>query len=500
MGYNSPVRYGDRSQKAMVNILDAIVDLSYEVRPRKRFFITQSHIAFLNATIDEGVMAIPHTYEMPADFRIDSAQERQDVENGLYRLIDEIVRSVVQIRAIREEEVNHLRALTRPLATCDSADNDEETGTESLEQLERESTLRYKQQLEKDSHSLVDAMRRVTRITTLNWEDYSKYHKSEEGGEEKIYAPFKEPNPRKFLTSLMAYLDIFARSEDDVVDVQQKTLVYLQRQNNSNVGGLISAQNVETIVNEWVVTYWAARRARKLPHLTEELTLDRLGKSAFEGGVIGFLVSLGVEAIIDNATGSESYIPGFFIGTGLQYFWPFIRAPFSFASNNIQFYYSRRRLIQTGQHALELSVSGEKPDIQGLIDERIKMKLLSEGQQGEEDANHVYHFLYNCYKQQKNRKERPRDIREATLVTELALSKHELPLEDIHDIIDALSRKKSTLKDLSQAVAVVIGGLGPLESRYKISDVVNEIRRSKRGSLKDGKTLQEIATTAMGQI
>ncbi len=104
----------------------------------------------------------------------------------------------------------------------------------------------------------------------------------------------------------------------------------------------------EIIANEFVVTYLRIRRDRKhAVQLPDDIVNHAIG-SFIEGGIKGAIVLSWIgEEIINKLLDTSYEIPGWYIGAGVQFLWPYIKAPFQFAARGRNYRRGLRSLYQS---------------------------------------------------------------------------------------------------------------------------------------------------------
>lgn len=343
-----PAKYSDSENSTFFDVSGILLSVSYDVgRTRKYHLIPSTTTAKIKVNIDDGARVLTHQYRIPRTFRV--GREIESVEDGLYGLMDEAIRSVVQMGRLDEtrKEVNQaedqylfpeVKTFREYLATVETP---EENGKAQEYQVWDEFV-----------NQLIIAVQHVTYITSLSREGLEEYQERRARGlEQALSQDIPLYDPKALLQAVAGFLDSNTDIDVDIRVAQERTLSYLQLLEERETGsGVVRSRRDEIIANEFVVTYLRIRKERKHAVQLPDDIVDHAIGSFIEGGIKGLIVLSWIGGSVINAVFKTNYeIPGWYIGAGVQFLWPYIKAPFQLAARN--------RNYRRGLRSLQQSVS-----------------------------------------------------------------------------------------------------------------------------------------------
>lgn len=345
-----PTKYADSENSTFFDVSDILLSVNYEVERKKKYYIIPStNTAKIKVNIGDGARVLTHQYKIPRTFKV--GREIESVQDGLYGLIDETIRSVVQIRRLDEarKEVSQLedqylfpevKTFREYLATVEKP---EENGKAQEYRIWDEFV-----------NQLIVSVQHVTDITSLSREGLEEYQdRRARGLEQSLSQNIHINDPKNLLQAVMDFLDSNTDIDVDILVAQERTLSYLQLIEEREIGNSVvrSKQN-EIIANEFVVAYLSIRRKKTHAVQLPDNIVDHAIGSFIEGGIKGMIVLSWIGESIVNKIFKVNYeIPGWYIGAGIQFVWPYVKAPFQFATRN--------RNYKRGLRSLQQSVSNK---------------------------------------------------------------------------------------------------------------------------------------------
>jgi hypothetical protein len=343
-----PAKYADSENSTFFDVSGILLSVSYDVeRTRKYRLIPSTTTAKVKVNIDDGARVLTRQYRIPRTFRV--GREIESIQDGLYGLMDEAIRSVVQMRRLDEtrKEVSQaedqylfpeVKAFREYLATVETP---EENGKAQEYRVWDEFV-----------NQLIIAIQHVTYITSLSREGLEEYQERRARGlEQALSQDIPLYDPKALLQAVADFLDSNTDIDVDIRVAQERTLSYLRLLEERETGsGVVQSRRDEIIAHEFIVTYLRIRKERKhAVQLPDDIVNHAIG-SFVEGGIKGLIVLswLG-ESVVNKLLNTNYEIPGWYIGAGAQFLWPYIKAPFQLAARN--------RNYRRGLRSLQQSVS-----------------------------------------------------------------------------------------------------------------------------------------------
>jgi len=343
-----PTKYAGSESSTFFDVSGMLLSVNYDVeRTKKYHLIPSAATAKVKVDIGDGTRILTHQYRIPKTLKV--GREIESIQNGLYGLMDEAIRSIVQMRSLDETRKEVRQAEDQYLFP------EAKTFREYLATVEKpeENGKAQEYQVWNDFvNQLLTAIQHVTDITSLSREGFEAYQERRAIGlEQALSQDIPLYDPKALLQAVADFLDSDTDIDVDIKIAQERTLSYLRLLEERGTGsGTVRLRRDEIIANEFVVTYLRIRKDRKHAVQLPDDIVSHAIESFIEGGIKGFLVLSWIGAEVINGIFKTNYeIPGWYIGAGVQFLWPYIKAPFQLAARN--------RNYRSGLRSLHQSVS-----------------------------------------------------------------------------------------------------------------------------------------------
>lgn len=341
-----PTRYSARNDSTFFQVAGTLVSVRYEATERKKWgLLPQPYQARLEVVVDDGAAVLEHEFELPANLSV--GPEIWAVERGLYGVMDEAVRTAMQLRteekterAVREAESEHLYR--------DEAAG-REVGAQAAGGGRRAPDEAVLQEL---ADKLVTAVRHVTKVTSLSPEGLDEYQAEQAETYQRVLqatSPAAALELHDAIRAVEGYLEHEAEEVQDVKRLKERAREYLALLESRSVGGslVLNHRQRRAVVEEFVPAYAKLQREyREAGQVPTNLVEHAFG-SFFGGGITGFLViDVFGESFIEGLAGMPLDLPGWWIGAGLAFFWPYLKVIGGLLTRESRFERQRDRLVQ----------------------------------------------------------------------------------------------------------------------------------------------------------
>jgi len=351
-----PTVYSDKNNSTFFDVRGTLITVSYEVIERKRWFVLSGpSLARVKINVGDGASVLSYDYSLPRNRRVGA--EITAVERGLYSLLDEAVRTTMQIKVLEAAE-REVKAL-----------EDEhlfEGGSRARECLELPSDpaaarRTWEQKLLGELvDRLVTAVRHVTNVTSLTVEGLEAQQRDRAQALERVVQSTSLTSvleAQGVLGAVESFLAHEVETSTDVKILRERTLDYLDRlrQRSGHAVPAISYEQAHIITNEFVPAYVAMKKKYDAAAAFPTDIVGHAFGSFFGGGITGWLtLSLFGEAVIRGLTGMSVDIPGWYIGAAVAFVWPYIKAAVGAARRDKQYERRRQLLLQRLSKRLKL--------------------------------------------------------------------------------------------------------------------------------------------------
>lgn len=315
-----PTRYSARDDSTFFEVGGTLVSVRYSVEERKRWgLIPEPYLAQLEIIVDDGAARLQDRYDLPTDLK--TGPELAPIERNLYALIDEAIRTIVQLRAQESTERAARAAESELLRESPSGS----AGSGALRHAPADSLL------DELSEKLVTAVRHVTKVTSLTADGLAEYQRQQAESYERILqstSPEAAAHLHGVLRSVAGFLEHEIEEERDIrrlKDRAQEYLLLLEQRERSS-GLTLNPIQRRTIVEDFVPAYARLlREYRKAGRVPTNMVEHTFG-SFFGGGISGWLaIDLFGESLIESLAGLPLDLPGWWIGAGVAFFWPYLK-------------------------------------------------------------------------------------------------------------------------------------------------------------------------------
>ncbi|MGD2152644.1 MAG: hypothetical protein PVG79_05205 [Gemmatimonadales bacterium] len=340
-----PTVYSDKNNSTFFDVGGTLITVGYEVIERKRWFLLPApSLARIEINVGDGASVMSYEYSVPRTRRV--GPEITGVERGLYSLLDEAVRATMQAKVLEDAE-REVRALEIEHLFEGGSAAHESIGDAAATRKARERKL-----LDELVDRLITAVRHVTNVTSLTAEGLEAHQADRGRALEKVVQSTSLASvleAQGVLAAVETFLDYELESTTDVNTLRERTLGYLDRLRVTSGDALpaISYEQAHIIANEFVPAYVVMKRKYDAAAAVPSDILGHAFGSFFGGGITGWLtLSVFGEHVIRNLAGVYVDIPGWYIGAGVAFVWPYLKAAKGALTREKRFEKRRQRLLQ----------------------------------------------------------------------------------------------------------------------------------------------------------
>jgi len=328
-----PTKYADSENSTFFDVSGILLSVNYDVERRKKYnLIPSTTTAKIKVNIGDGARVLTHQYRIPRTFKV--GREIESIQDGLYGLMDEVIRSVVQMRRLDETRKEVSQTEERYLFPEVKTFREYLTTVELPEENGKAQEYRVWDEF---ANQLVISVQHITDITSLSRGGFEEYQERRASSlKQALSQDIQIIDPKALLQAVVDFLDSNTDIDVDIMVAQERTLSYLQLLEERETGsGVVRSRRNEVIANEFVVTYLRIRRDRTHAVQLPDDIVDHAIGSFVEGGIKGMVVLSWIgESIINSIFKTNYDVPGWYIGAGLQFLWPYIKAPYQLAARN----------------------------------------------------------------------------------------------------------------------------------------------------------------------
>ncbi len=355
-----PTRYSDQPGSTFFEVAGTLVSIRYEAVERSRYLVLRgSPLAGVHVSIDDGAAVLTHEYALPGNRKVGG--EIGAIERGLYSFMDEVVRAAMQIRALERTEKD-VRAL--------EAEHLYREGSEAQGQLEISDPVgawrsAEDRVLDELTNRLITAISHVTNVTSLTREGLDAYQGDRNTALERVLESKSATaglRVQGVLQALSGYLSHDVDPQAEPATVKERALDYLAYVERRRKGDTptLSDEQAHIIVNEFVPAYMKLKRKHEAAVAFPSNIVENAVGSFFGGGIAGFIViDLFGESIIEGLTGVSINLPGWWIGAGVEFVRPYLRATYARRVSGEQYERKRQELLERMTRRLQLHWPGE---------------------------------------------------------------------------------------------------------------------------------------------
>lgn len=339
-----PTRYSARDDSTFFQVEGTLVSVRYHVEERRRWgVLPQPYSARLEIIVDDGAARLEHRYELPTSLKTGS--ELGPIERGLYGIIDEAIRTTMQLRAQESTERAARRAESEHLYRDEAGPTPDPLGPVA-QRSPSTSTV-----LDELTDKLVTAVRHVTKVTSLTTEGLAEYQRQQAEAYERILrstSPEAALHVQGALRSVASFLEheVDDGEEMDRLKERARDYLVLVEEREADSGLALNPTQRRAIIDEFVPAYTGMlrehRQAGKLPGIVEHTF-----GSFFGGGIGGFLaIDLFGESAIEALAGLPLDLPGWWIGAGVAFLWPYLKVAHGLVTREERLERRRQRLLE----------------------------------------------------------------------------------------------------------------------------------------------------------
>ena len=379
-----PTRYANETDSVMMNMYDVVVALHYEIENRKKYkVLPKDSLVTLEAQIGSGELKSSYSYEISRNYKV--GKEINEIETGLYALIDEIIRTIVQSNKL-EKVTNTVENLEEDsLATkFDSLEKYKEKQEETSQ--EENAT-----QLTEFTDKLISSIVYLTGITSITSEGFNQYKNHRITALERIVKTEDKPiKATELLDSITDVLNISPVVRRNKLNAQEAALDYLEAFQKNNTSLVLSIQHAQVMVESFASGYAAIARKRDNAVYIPSDIADHALNSFFDGGFKGFFaLSLVGESVANVLLPMAGYtekvdIPGWYIGAAAEFAWPYIKAPFKLATRGYVYKKELAQLVKSTNTKLLACPQGKVGELEKFIENK-RINIQSEREKDKDD-------------------------------------------------------------------------------------------------------------------
>jgi len=326
-----PTKYASESNGSQFITESTSVAISYDVETNKRYgIIPQSRKAEIKINIDGDAETLSHSYTIPRNYLVKDG-DFDDIGQGLYSLIDQIVRTVVQ-REKLDQLSDAKEEMYKDIKYHESKGLGAKTESPDMQSI-------YNDALNNTLLSIAY----VTGITSLTAEGFANY----QSGETKLLSDSVKPGLTRenLIENLAAYLESSGRNTN-TRNAQSKGLNYLTSFNDSNAE--ISGNEAQMIIENFVPSYSQLMAKKKRVKGLPKNIVNHFIEGFIGGGIAGWLcLSVVGEAIVNNIFNTNYEIPGWYIGAAIQIVRPYLTVPFVKRTKDKQIEDQKKALVSS---------------------------------------------------------------------------------------------------------------------------------------------------------
>jgi hypothetical protein len=349
-----PTLYADRNRSTFFDVGGTLITVAYELSERKTWLLFPApSLARLTINVGDGAAVITYEYPVPRNGRV--GPEIAGVERGLYNLLDEAVRSTLQIKMLEaaEKEVEALEA-EHLFGEEGAARHPAAAAADARRSRERELQSEL-------GARLIMAARLVTNVTSLSEEGLEAHQRDRAHALERVVQSTSLTSTLEAQGVLGAVETFLAHEVETTTDVKvlrERTLDYLERlrERGGESAPALSYQQANILVNEFVPAYVEMKKKHDAATLAPSNVVEHAFGSFFGGGFAGWVtLSVLAEPVINGITGLSLDIPGWYIGAAVAFVWPYLRAALGIAKRDVMYERRRERLLRRLSQRLELA-------------------------------------------------------------------------------------------------------------------------------------------------
>ncbi|UCC74702.1 MAG: hypothetical protein JSV86_09175 [Gemmatimonadota bacterium] len=348
-----PTAYSDKNNSTFFDVGGTLITVGYEVIERKRWFLIPGpSLARVEINVGDGESVMSYEYSVPRNRRV--GPEIAAVERGLYSLLDNAVRTTMQMKVLeaseREVEALELEHLFEGGSAARDSTHDAAGARRAREQ----------ELLSEVVDRLVTAIRHVTRVTSLTADGLEAHQRDRTHALERVVESTSLTSvleAQGVLGAVEAFLAHEVETATDVNTLRERTLGYLDRLRETSGDAIpaIGYEQAHIITNEFVPAYVVMKRKYDAAAAVPSDVLGHAFGSFFGGGITGWLtLSVFGEAVIRNLTGVYLDIPGWYIGAAVAFIWPYIKAAIGMLTRDKKYEKRRQLLLRRLTKRLEL--------------------------------------------------------------------------------------------------------------------------------------------------
>ena len=348
-----PSRYADETKSTFFEASGTLISIHYELVDRSRYLVMRRPpLARLNARIDDGASVHSHEYEVPLNRKVGA--EIASIERGLYSFMDEVVRATMQIRALEKTEKDVQTLEEEHLYHQDTASSGPDMQPDLV------GTWRQAEQqiLDKLTDHLVTAVSHVTNVTSLTPDGLAGYQSERSTALErftKATSATASLQMHGLLEAVEAYVDYELDAGADLGSLKEKARDYLLQVRAGAGGQRITDEQARIIVLEFAPAYAQLQKRRQAAVRFPRDVVGHAFGSFIGGGFAGFFaIDFFGEAVIRGITGIPINLPGWWLGAGIAFAAPYIRAIHASLTGERQFERRRAALLEVTSRRLQL--------------------------------------------------------------------------------------------------------------------------------------------------
>ncbi len=357
MDIQKPVKYANESNLTSFEIEGIPVTLSYEIIKKRKYGIFGKPVdVLISVKINTNKDAIECKYQIPNSGKV--GKELTEIEFALYGFIDKAVRYATQqykLQLIKQD----VDALNESFSSSELYKVLPKPQTDSLDK-------DISPFIQEVTNNTLTSLAHLSNITSLNSSSFKYFQDNNKKTLEDLVSSQSISNSLKLLKGTGTFLDHSAKSYPTVLFAQEETLNYLQDLQKRD-SKYLSKSSTKVIIEEFVPHYLDILKKNEKKNKLPRDIVGHTFKSFIEGGIKGWLVlNLIGENVYNELLDPNISIPGWYIGAGIQFIWPYLNV----LSNKISFKQDsnqqKQALVQTISQKIEMLTS-HNPELQDYI-------------------------------------------------------------------------------------------------------------------------------------
>lgn len=468
MPFIAPSEYAGENNWSAFEIGDTVINISYAVEPiKKKYVFTVGYKTTVEVNVNDGTHVLHYSYEIPKNRKV--GDELNTISQGLYGLLDEAIRTLVQFTLLERVRADVATAETECLdAVANAISNIDEQGPSGRQ--ETGAKARLHREINDFATKLINAIVSLTHITSLSRDGFEAYQAKKSRALVRVTETGNLPaRVIELHQGIVQLLEADIAAGRNVENVQERVLEYLLLlERREDLSFAITPSAAAILVDEFAKSYAQLVRQRELAALFPTNLLHHTGESIVNGGLGGWIgLDLIGESVLKAVFGLSLNIPGVAIGIGALFVLPYLSYPVRARRVNRTYEKGVQDLIRSVDRKLIAAPASEQGSLSEFAAEWRERKAKRKA-----EVDRYKNTLMKYLGKRKSKSENGDDIAYAVKTIKTALLETEIPVEHVEAIMQGLRRRwDDRLRDFADATAEVVSMLGSLPS-YTHEDIV----------------------------